>query len=117
MKISKAEAFHKSKHSIELWDYATNNPDFGFVYVEVSKGHFQEFYDKESTFMYFIIEGQGTFYLNDEAISVESGDFLRIPPLTRIYYMGSMKMTLITSPSWKAENEVEVRRIDPEVGA
>ncbi len=110
-KTSRNDASRKSKHGIELWVYPSIGDETGLVYIEVHEGHFEEFYDKVSTFTYYIIEGSGAFYLNGELQNVESGDVISIPPKTKIYYKGSMKMILITTPAWSAENEVHVRDI------
>jgi mannose-6-phosphate isomerase-like protein (cupin superfamily) len=98
----------KEKHGIHLNVYP-NVGDSGIVYVDTESGHNQEFYDRESTFTYVILEGEGKFYLNDEDVGVSSGDMLSIDPNTRIYYKGKFKMILITTPAWKPENEVETR--------
>ncbi len=109
MRISKEETFYKEKHGIKIWVYDTRRDDIGFVYVECEDGHFQEFYDKVSTFVYHIIEGEGTFYLNGEATPVKAGDLIIAPSLTKIYYFGKLKMSLVTVPAWRPENEVHVR--------
>lgn len=111
MKFTLKEAQEAEKHGIKLWVYNIDREDAGVVYVEVEEGHFQEFYDLESTFIYYVIEGKGTFYLNGEEISVEATDLIVAPPKTKIYYLGKMKMTLTTVPAWKPENEVHVRFI------
>ncbi len=82
------------------------------VYVEVEEGHFQEFFDKKSTFIYYIIEGQGTFFLDGKETTVKEADLVVIPPMTKIYYFGKMRMTLTTVPAWEPENEVHVRFIE-----
>lgn len=56
-----------------------------------------------------MIEGEGTFFLDDEPVLVKKGDLLSVAPNTRIYYKGTMKLVLITSPAWTEENEVETR--------
>ena len=112
MKITREQASQIEKHGINLWVYPTSRQEVGVVYVEVEKGHFQEFYDKESTFIYYIIEGEGKFFINGEEVPVKASDIVVIPPLTKIYYLGKMKMTLTTTPAWKAENEVHVRYIE-----
>lgn len=81
----------------------------GIVLAQTKTGHNQEFYHKESTFTYIILEGSGTFFLDDKAVEVNTGDTLSIDPNTRIYYKGALKMILITTPAWRAENEVETR--------
>ncbi len=112
MKVSRDQAFRKEKHGINLWVYPVGREEAGVVYVEVDEGHFQEFYHKQSTFICYILEGEGTFYLNGEAVTAKATDCIVIPPMTKIYYLGKMKMTLTTVPAWKEENEVHVRYID-----
>lgn len=98
----------KEKHGISIDIY----PDIdgaGVVHVSTETGHNQEFYDRQSTFIYFILDGSGKFFLDDEEIEVDRGDVLSIEPNTRIYYKGALKMLLLTTPAWKPENEVETR--------
>ncbi|MDD5566693.1 MAG: hypothetical protein PHH01_00705 [Patescibacteria group bacterium] len=111
MKITKKNAFRNIKHGIKLWVYPTGRKEAGVAYIEVEKGHSQEFIDKKSTFIYYILEGRGTFYLNGKPISVKKTDLLVIQPKTKIYYLGKMKLILTTVPAWRAENEVHVRFI------
>ena len=112
MKISKEESINESKHGINLSVYNTKTKDFGFVEIETKEGRFQEFSDKESYFIYYILEGEGTFYLNGEATPVKPTDLIVIPPKTNIYYIGKLRMTLTTIPGWKAEDEVHVRYVE-----
>lgn len=112
MKLTREEAIPKSKHGINLWVYPVDREEAGMVYVEVEEGHFQEFYDKASTFIYYIMEGEGTFYLNGEPTPVKATDVIVAPPMTKIYYLGKMKIVLVTAPDWKPENEVHVRYIE-----
>ena len=44
MKVIKNEATVKSKFGINLRVYKTNTEKAGFVYIEVQKGHFEEFF-------------------------------------------------------------------------
>ena len=108
-KITKsADVPKKEKFGINL-DIFPNVGGAGIVLVSAEIGHNQEFYDKQSTFTYLILEGNGTFFLDDEPITVVKGDALSIEPNTRIYYKGNLKMVLITTPAWKPENEVETK--------
>ena len=111
MKITKKEAVIKSKFGIDLWVYETNNPKAGFAYIEVNQGHLNEFYNQVSTFIYYVLEGEGQFFLNGVETPVKATDLVIIPPNTKIYYLGKMKLTLTTIPAWAAENEVHVRDI------
>lgn len=81
----------------------------GVITASTETGHNQEFYHKTSMFHYLILDGGGSFFLNDEEVRVSKGDLLSIEPNTRIYYKGAMRLVLMTDPAWKAEDEVEVR--------
>lgn len=111
-KYTKEEAQKFDKHGIDLTVYGEEVPGAGVVHVSVKEGHFEEFYDTVSTFIYYIVSGAGTFYLNDEPVEVKATDLLVVPPNTRIYYFGSMEMALTTTPAWRAENERHVRMIE-----
>lgn len=111
MIVSRDQASHKLKHGVDMWVYPTDREEIGFLYDEVNGGHFQEFMDKVSTFAYYILDGHGTFFLNGTPHEAGSGDLIIVPPMTKLYYLGTMKMILVTTPAWKAENEVHVRDI------
>jgi mannose-6-phosphate isomerase-like protein (cupin superfamily) len=78
----------------------------------VKEGHFQEFYDVESAFIYYIINGNGVFILDDEKVEAKATDLIVIPPKTRIHYFGTMEMVLIVCPAFDEKNERHVRFID-----
>jgi mannose-6-phosphate isomerase-like protein (cupin superfamily) len=108
-KLTKSEDVQKkNKFSINL-DVYPNIDDCGIVVVNTEEGHNQEFYDIQSTFTYIVLEGNGTFFLDDEPINVDKGDIISVQPNTRIYYKGKLKMVLITNPAWRPENEVETK--------
>ena len=99
-----------SKFGVDLKIYSAIDETCGVVLVHVEDGHNEEFRHLESTFTYIVLEGRGTFYLNDESVDVSKGDRISIKPNTNIYYKGKMQMVLITTPAWSAEQEVEVRQ-------
>ena len=101
-----------NKHGIDLTVYGEDFPGANVVHVNVEKGHFQEFYDVQSTFIYFIYEGRGVFVLNDEKTEVKATDLIVIPPNTRIHYFGMMKMVLTVSPAFDPANERHVRFVE-----
>ncbi len=102
------DIFKKEKFGISL-EVFSDIGDCGFVLIDTEESHNQEFYDKESSFNYIILEGKGVFTLDDEDVSVSKSDFISIEPNTRIYYKGRMKLMLITNPAWKPDNEVETK--------
>lgn len=111
-KYTQKDAKKVDKHGINLTIYEGRVPTASVVRVHVDEGHFQEFYDKQSAYLYSIINGRGTFMLNDEPVEAEAGDLIVIPPETRIHYFGTMDMVLTVSPAFDADNEVHVRFVD-----
>lgn len=106
------EAKQIQKFGVNISIYAADAPS-GFVYEETDSGHFEEFYDTESTYTWFIIDGNGTFVIEDEKIEVGPKDLVVVPPNKRIHYFGEMKMLLCTSPAFNPANERHVRDVDP----
>lgn len=108
--LSDAKLIQKFGVDISIYGADTTS---GFVYEETEAGHFEEFYNTESTYTWFIIDGDGIFVIDDEKIEVGSKDLVVVPPNRRIYYFGKMKMLLCTSPAFNPENERHVRDVDP----
>jgi quercetin dioxygenase-like cupin family protein len=106
----KAKKFNK--HGVDLTVYGENVDQVNVVNVSVEKGHFQEFLNIRSWFVYYIYEGEGTFFLNDEKIEAKATDLIVIPPNTRIYYFGKMKMVLTVSPAFDEKDERHIRFVD-----
>jgi ethanolamine utilization protein EutQ (cupin superfamily) len=106
-----ADARTISKFGVDITIFdehvATNN----LVYEEVTIGHLEEFYDSVSTHMWFIIEGTGTFVIDDEKVVAGPKDLVVVPPNKRIHYFGSMKMLLCTTPAFDPANEHHVRDV------
>jgi mannose-6-phosphate isomerase-like protein (cupin superfamily) len=111
-KFTASEAKKFNKHGINLTVYGEDVPQANVVHVSVDEGHFQEFFDRESYYIYYIYEGEGLFVLDDARIEAKATDLIAIPPNTRIYYFGKMKMVLTVAPAFKAENENHVRFVE-----
>jgi hypothetical protein len=99
------------KHGVDISIFGADGPS-GFVYEETEAGHFEEFYDVASTYTWFILEGNGTFVIDDEKFEVNPKDPVVVPPNKRIHYFGKLKMLLCTSPTFTLENERHVRIIN-----
>ncbi len=102
--------FHKN--GVDFIGYSPINENMSFVIETVEAGHFEEFVHDKSTFTYVFLEGNGTFYLDAEAVNVKKGDVLSIEPGTRIYYKGNLKQILITTPAYDPKFERHIRNID-----
>ncbi|HLN18548.1 MAG TPA: cupin domain-containing protein [Patescibacteria group bacterium] len=111
MKLTQKEAFSKHKYGIDLKVYPIKDKKIGLVRINCKTGHFEEFYNKKSTLTYYVLEGKGEFYLNGEKVKVKATDVVSIPPKTKTYYLGKMRLILITTPAWEYKDEMHVRNI------
>jgi mannose-6-phosphate isomerase-like protein (cupin superfamily) len=59
--------------------------------------------------VYFVIEGEGTMYINGEAASVRAGHAIYIPPHATQHIEntgdGDLKFLCIVDPAWRPEDE------------
>ena len=58
---------------------------------------------------YYILEGEGIMYIDDETASVHSGQAIYIPPGSRQYIRNTgqieLKFLCIVDPAWRKEDE------------
>jgi len=56
------------KHGVRMWVYTGRQdcPHAALVYQETDRGHAEEFYHDKSAFIFYIIEGQGVWVIEDE---------------------------------------------------
>lgn len=70
-------------------------------------------YHRQQEEVYYILQGQGQMELDDEVHSVQPGDTVIIPPLTRhlIRNTGTQDLVMVVTcaPAWSPEDEVPVR--------
>ncbi len=100
-----------NKHGVDLTVYGEGVANANVVHVCVEEGHFQEFSSK-NYYTYYIYEGSGLFVLNDEKVEAKATDLIVIPPDTRIYYFGKMKMVLTVAPAFREEDETHIRFVE-----
>lgn len=113
MKLSKEDADNFEKHSVEMWDYfGEDAEEADILRLSTEKGHLQEYSNDESTFIFYVIEGNGTFYLDGESKKVGKEDVVVAPPKTKIYYLGDMELLLVCSPPWHPDQENHIRYVD-----
>ena len=114
MVIKRDNAIEIEKQGVKMRVYNSKDecPDASIVYQETQKGHNEEFYHSKSNFIFYIIEGSGTWYIEDKPYKVETGDVVIIPPNHKFYYKGTLKQICITAPSWEMEYEHHVRNIE-----
>jgi mannose-6-phosphate isomerase-like protein (cupin superfamily) len=114
MVITKEKAIELEKQGVRMRIYNTKEqcPEASIVYQETLMGHHEEFYHSKSNFIFYVIEGSGTWFIEDKPFHVEAGDVVIIPPDHRFYYKGTLKQLCITAPSWEVEHEHHVRDVE-----
>jgi mannose-6-phosphate isomerase-like protein (cupin superfamily) len=108
------EAQRVEKYGIRLAVYPvseTTAHQAGFVTVDTEYGHHQEFLDVQSTFMYYVLDGEGVFVIDGRSYPVGRTDVIAIPPNHRFFYAGRLRMALVTAPAWRPENERSIRLV------
>jgi mannose-6-phosphate isomerase-like protein (cupin superfamily) len=114
MIYKKENALEFEKQGVKMRVYNTKEqcPEASVVYQETQLGHAEEFYHTKSNFIFYIIEGEGTWFIEDAQYEVKTGDVVIVPPNKRFYYKGVLKQICITAPAWEPEYEHHVRNIN-----
>jgi len=110
----RADAGRVTKHGVDMWIHAAGDesPNAGVVYQETPTGHAEEFAHDRSAFVFYIIEGEGTWVVDGEEHPVKATDVVIVPPGKRFHYRGTLKQVCVTAPAWSPEHERHVRFVD-----
>ena len=114
MIIRQSDAIHISKNGVDMWIYNGKDQlaEAAVAYQETAAGHSEEFRHTKSAFAFFIVEGEGTWFIEDEAFAVKAHDVVLVPKGKKFYYRGRLKQVCITAPAWEAEFEEHVRDVE-----
>jgi len=114
MIFKKENAIEFEKQGVKMKVYNTKDqcPEASIVYQETLRGHHEEFFHSKSNFIFYVIEGCGTWFIEDQPYNVEAGDVVIIPPNHRFYYRGTLKQICITSPAWEEAYEYHIRNVE-----
>ncbi len=110
-KKENASVFEKHGVTMRVYNISDQCPEASVVYQETIHGHLEEFYHTKSNFIFYILEGNGIWYIEDVAHDVCAGDVVIVPPGKKFYHKGCLKQVCITSPAWEPEFEHHVRDI------
>ncbi len=60
----------------------------------------------ECDFVYYVLDGEGTFLIGDHKEDCRQGDLVTVPKGTRFSYEGSgLRMLLTSTPPWESAQE------------
>ncbi len=105
--LAEAKKVDQEGFTAFLYNEKSRIPAYNAVYVDVRGAHDKE-YVKTSHRVYFVIEGTGTFTVDDETRDVQTGDVIAIPPKTPYSYEGKMKLFEINFPATDSSDAVKV---------
>jgi len=102
------------KHGVRMRIYTTkeDSRNAAVLHQETETGHAEEFVHEKSDFLYYILEGAGTWVVEDRESEVRAGDVVVVPAGKRFWFRGSLKQVCITAPAWEEKYEHHIRDIE-----
>lgn len=102
------------KHGVSMRVYTTKEDcsNAAILYQETDTGHAEEFVHEKSDFLYYVLEGSGTWVVEDREFEVRAGDVIVVPSGKRFWFRGNLKQICITAPAWEEKYERHVRDIE-----
>jgi len=102
------------KHGVRMRIYTTKSDcrNAAVMYQETETGHAEEFMHEISNFIYYIIEGNGTWIIEDKEHEVQAGDAVVVPAGKRFWFRGNLKQICVTAPAWEEQYEHHIRNIE-----
>ncbi len=92
------------------------HPQLDIHFVDVTRGHDTYMISERITRIYYVLEGQGYFTIENTKYDVRPRMLIEVPPNLRYSYSGTMKLLLIGTPRWFKGNE-RVTNKNPDVCA
>jgi SAM-dependent methyltransferase len=85
-------------------------------YAEVNGGHDTFMISKKITRIYYVIDGNGYFTIDNDKFNVSAGMLVEIPPKVEYSYSGRMKLVIFARPRWFAGNDTHTKWNSDAVG-
>ena len=87
-----------------------NGINYSLAQFILGPGKKSKLHKMSSTEIYYILEGSGTLYVNDESHHLEKDDSAYIPPNSKQFIENTgtndLKFLCIVEPAWKQEDEI-----------
>lgn len=80
--------------------------DISLSYEDVFKGHDTYDLNDHSSKIYYVLEGDGTFCIENERLEVKQGDVVEVPKGANFVFAGKMKLLLIMSPAFRPQDDI-----------
>ena len=94
------------QQGLKGYNFELESKEISLSYEDVFKGH--DKYDKNyySSKIYYVLEGDGIFCIDDEKVEVQKGDVIEIPKGDNFVFAGKMKLLLIMSPGFRPQDDI-----------
>jgi len=101
------------KHGVRMRIYTTKADcrNAAVLYQETETGHAEEFLHERSDFIYYILEGSGTWIIEDRQFEVRAGDVVVVPAGKRFWFRGNLKQICVTAPAWEEQYDHHIRNL------
>lgn len=80
--------------------------DISLSYEDVFKGHDTYDLNEYSSKIYYVLEGEGTFCIENEKMKVKQGEVIEVPKGANFVFVGKMKLLLIMSPAFRPQDDI-----------
>jgi mannose-6-phosphate isomerase-like protein (cupin superfamily) len=96
------ELLHPNKADLEI--------RYSLAHAAVKPGQGSKSHKLKTSEVYYILEGEGVMYVNNESAKVRSGQAIYIPPNSVQYIQNignsDLRFLCIVDPAWRPEDEV-----------
>jgi predicted house-cleaning noncanonical NTP pyrophosphatase (MazG superfamily) len=107
-----AEVIEKHGVNMRIYTSKADCKNAALLYQETEIGHKEEFFHEKSDFIYYILEGSGTWIIEDNEFEVRARDAVVVPAGKRFWFRGNLKQICVTAPAWEEQYEHHIRYLD-----
>lgn len=108
IKEPKEWQFDKIGHRGKIFPTADLTDKVQFVVME-SDDHLEvSLIQHTCDYSYYVLEGEGSFIINDQEETCSKGDLVVIPAGNKYTFKGKLKLLLVSTPPWSPEQQEEV---------
>jgi predicted house-cleaning noncanonical NTP pyrophosphatase (MazG superfamily)/quercetin dioxygenase-like cupin family protein len=107
-----AAVIEKKGVKMRIYTTKAESENAGILCQETHKGHTEEFLHEKSDFIYYILEGDGVWIVEDREFEARAGDVVVVPAGKRFWFRGNLKQVCITAPAWEEQYERHIRDLE-----
>lgn len=100
------------QQGLKGYNYKLENRGISISIEDCFKGHDRYNTNVCSSHIYYVLEGEGTFKINQETFNVKKDDCIEVPSNTEFVFAGKMKLLLIMNPAFRPEDGIDGKEND-----